>query len=204
MALASGKRRSELHALSRNVQWIRGETKSAELSPIPEFISKTHMSTAGLGALRPFVLHSLDQLAGPEGKGDKLLCPVRALAYYLDRSNQYRSDEQRLLFISYRRGMIKDISKQTISAYLKEAILLAYVGKREDSSDLGIHVKAHSVRHVATSLSALKHYSMDDVLKAGAWTTPNVFLNYYIQDFSVDAMSSLSRLGGFLAAGSVI
>lgn len=204
VALATGKRRSELHALSRNVRWIRGKGKSVELSPVPEFISKTQIATAGLGALRPITLQSLDEMAGPEGKGDKLLCPVRALAYYLDRSSHYRSSEQRLLFISYRRGMVKDIARQTLSAYIKEAIMLAYQSKRDSDNDLGIHVKAHSVRHVATSLSALRHYSIDDVLKAGAWTTPNVFLNFYIQDFTIDSMSNLSRLGGFVAAGTLV
>ena len=36
-------------------------------------------------------ISSLDELAGPEGKDDRLLCPVRALRYYLQRSNEYRS-----------------------------------------------------------------------------------------------------------------
>ena len=129
VALATGKRRSELHALSAEVKWIKGGLRTAELMPVADFVSKTHMATAGLGALKPIVLGSLDDMAGPEGKEEKLLCPVRTLAYYLERSKEYRSECQKRLFISYRRGMSKDISKQTISAYLKEAILMAYEQK---------------------------------------------------------------------------
>ena len=100
--------------------------------------------------------------------------------------------------------MVNDISKQTISAYLKAAILMAYHANSNSERAGGVHVKAHSIRHVATSLSALKHYSLEDVLQAGAWTTPDVFLSFYIQDFTTDQISKLSRLGGFVAAGAVI
>ena len=65
-------------------------------------------------------------------------------------------------------------------------------------------IKAHSVRHVATSLQALKCFSMTDLLKDGAWTTPNVFISFYLQDFSVDSVTNLSHLGGFVAAGARI
>ena len=70
-----------------------------------------------------------------------------------------------------------------------------------------VHVKPHSVRHVATSLSALRRiFSLEDVLKAGAFgcVYPNVFIKHYFQSFSTDTMSKLSRLGGFVAAGTVI
>ena len=204
IALASGKRRSELHALSADVRWIKGEVRTVELTPLPDFVSKTHLASAGLGALRPIQLKALDEFAGPEGKDDKLLCPVRTLRYYLDRTHKYRSDSQKRLFISYRRGTVDDVSKQTISAYLKEAILLAYQANSNSDTPGGVHVKAHSIRHVATSLAALKHYSLEDVMRAGAWTTPNVFLSFYMQDFSVDHVSKLSRLGGVVAAGTVL
>ena len=201
VALATGKRRSELHAISKNFKWIKGDVRKIELSPVPEFLSKTHLATAGLGAFKPIALTSLDDFAGPEGKEERLLCPVRALAYYIKRSSEYRTETQEKLFISYRRGMSKDISKQTISSYIKEAIILAYQSSGTEQAG-SIHIKPHSVRHVATSLSALKHYSMEDVLRAGAWTTSNVFLSFYMQDFSTESISKLSRLGGFVAAGT--
>ena len=157
-----------------------------------------------LGALRPLTVSSLDGALESEDNEERLLCPVRTLEAYLSRSDQYRSPEQKRLFISYRRGTVKDISRQTISVYIKEAVVLAYSDPSQKDTKSPVHVKPHSVRHVATSLSALRNFSLDDVLKAGAWSSPNVFLKHYVQNFSTDALSKLSRLGGFVAAGAVI
>ena len=98
--------------------------------------------------------------------------------------------------------MTKDITAHTISTYIKEAIILAYASSSNRTTPSAI--KAHSVRHVATSLQALKCFSMTDLLKAGAWTTPNVFISFYLQEFSVDSVTKLSHLGGFVAAGARI
>ena len=64
-----------------------------------------------------------------------------------------------------------------------------------------VHVKPHSVRHIATSISALRNFSSGDVLKAGAWASPNVFLKHYVQNLSTDAWLKLSRLGGLWLQG---
>ena len=74
-ALVSGKRRSEIHALSKSVRWIQGESRKVELRRI----SKTQLAS-DIGRLRPFTISFLDELAEPEGKGDKLLRPVRSLS----------------------------------------------------------------------------------------------------------------------------
>ena len=202
LALATGKRRSEIHALSQEVRWINGDVRTVEISLVPSFMSKTHVITNGLGALRPIILSSLE--GGGAENGDHLLCPVCTLDFYMKRSAKYRSPEQKRLIISYRRGFTRDISRQTISAYIKEAVVLAYLDASVQDVSSPVHVKPHSLRHVATSLSALQNFSLEDVLKAGAWASPNVFMKHYAQSFSTDTMSKLSRLGGFVAAGTVI
>ena len=83
-------------------------------------------------------------------------------------------------------------------------MVLAYSNASLQDTTSPVHIIPHSVRHVATSLSALRNPSLDDVLKAGAWASPNVFIKHYVQSFSTDTMSRLSRLGGFVAAGTVI
>ena len=198
LALATGKRRSELHALSANVQWMKGEETGVLLSPLAEFVSKTHIASRGLGALQPITVPSL---CG-ETQTDRLLCPVKTLEQYLQRTSQFRAPTQKRLFISFRRGTIKDISPQTVSCYIKEAILLAYKDSVSSGGSSQIHVKPHSVRHVATSLSALKGFNLEDVLRAGAWASPNMFLKFYAQSYTVDSISKLSKLGGVVAAGT--
>ena len=96
--------------------------------------------------------------------------------------------------------MDKDLSKQTLSRYIKEAIILAH--KEVDPSSLSdMSIKAHLVRHVATSLNALRNFSVDDLLKAGAWTSPSTFLSHYVQSFSFKNLSRISEVGSFLSAG---
>ena len=76
---------------------------------------------------------------------------------------------------------MKNMTKQALSNYIKEAIVLAYQEQDPDSQSLlPLRVKLHSIRHVAMSLGALRAVSMEDVLQAGTWASPNVFLNHYI------------------------
>ena len=190
-----------MHALAKDVRWLSGAVRTVEISPVPEFLSKTHIKTNGLGALRSLTISSLDEVVHSEDNEERLLCPVRNLEAYLKRSDQYRSPEQKRFFISYRRGTVKDISKQTISCYIKESVVLAYADPSQKDAKSSVHVKPHSVRHIATSISALRTFSLDGVSKAGAWASPNVILKHYVQNFSTDALSKLSHLGGLWLQG---
>ena len=80
-----------------------------EISPVPSFMSKTHVSTNGLGARIPVTLSALLE-SQEEGMGDddQLLCPIRTSEAYVKRSSEYRSADQERLIISYRRGTIRD------------------------------------------------------------------------------------------------
>lgn len=202
IALATGKRRSELNAFSKAVQWVGDPPTAVELTPVPEFVSKTHVVTDGLGALRSVSIPALPPDENNEDESASLLCPVLCLRHYLRRTDSFRAPTQRKLFISYNRGVTKDLSKQTLSFYIKSAVTQAYAAQPDTSSQSKIHVKPHSVRHVATSLSALKAFSLEDVLRAGAWASPDMFLRFYAQDFTVDSISKLSHLGGFVTANT--
>ena len=200
LALASGKRRSELHAFTvADTKLVHGQSPGAMLTPDSAFVSKTQIKTGGLGALRPVFIPSLPT---EENEAPSVLCPVESLRQYVSRSNQYRSDQQKKLIISWVPGTLKDISPQTVSSYIKRAIILAYV---EAAPELlqSLKIKPHSVRHVATSLLALQHFTIDDVLRTGSWVSPNVFISNYLQNYSTDMLTGLHSVGHFVAGGSV-
>ena len=195
IALASGKRRSELHAFSRaDVTFDEGDT------PGMTFISKTHMKTRGIGALKPVFIPSLPAQAA-DIQDDELVCPVRCMKQYLLVSDAFRSPSQERLFIPWTPGIVKDLKPQTISSYLKQAVVLAYQAVQPAMLD-SFQIRPHSVRHVATSLAALKHYNLDDVLLAGSWVSNNAFISNYLQDYSVNTITGLKELGGFIAGGA--
>ena len=200
IALASGKRRGELHALTREgVKVCHGENEGMLLHPSSSFISKTQMRTRGLGALKPVFIKKLFSDSDPLG----LLCPVTCLQHYLDASAVYRASGQKQLFVSWQENASRDIKPVTISGYIKKAILLAYEGaSNEILTDL--QVVPHTVRHVASSLSAVKHFSMEEILRSGSWSTPNTFISHYLHDYSTDTLAGLSSLGGFVAGGTTV
>ena len=78
MALATGRRRSELHALTQNVRWVKGKSKEVELSIHPDFVGKTHLTSKGPGSFRSVSLKALQEADGQ----DLLLCPARTLEAY--------------------------------------------------------------------------------------------------------------------------
>jgi integrase len=98
VAFASGRRRSELHALQ-----VKGYSRSTGWDSItihmdPSFVSKTHVARHGTRSMLPLTIQSLSRTLSPDMKEDKSLCPVRALRYYLDRTQSIRGTRERLVY----------------------------------------------------------------------------------------------------------
>ena len=64
LALATGKRRSELHALDKEVRLVNNEWNEVVLRPRPDFLGKTHFATGGAGTFSEIVLKSIDSAQG--------------------------------------------------------------------------------------------------------------------------------------------
>ena len=112
LALGSGKCRSEIHAwLHKN---IRHQTDWSKVSlyPSPSFLSKNQLAKKGPESVAPVVIPALAPTLDKSLKGDRLLCPVRALRYYLDRTSDLRQNKE-LVFVSFKKGFDKDISPAT-------------------------------------------------------------------------------------------
>ena len=136
LALASGKRRGELHALRNKVETVEGNENQILLVPDLTFMGKTHLVTNGLGTFENICLTALEQ-APDSGDGDDcLLCPVRTLRYYQKRSDAYRDVEQVRLIISHQRQKKSDISVATVSSYIKQDIVEALLAQAKDAASM--------------------------------------------------------------------
>ena len=83
-----------------------------------------HVATNGLGTFPSLVMRALTADQGdPQAT---LLCHVRTLEVYLQRTQSIRSQDQKRLIIPYHRGATNDLFTQSISTYIRQAILLAY------------------------------------------------------------------------------
>ena len=204
LALATGKRRSEIHALDQDIRLVNNEWDEVVLRPRPDFLGKTHFATGGAGTFSEIVLKSINSADGYTLE-EKSICPVTTLRVYQRVSREYRSEGQERLIISYVQGKSDDIKKQTISNYLKLVVQQAYLDSASDESVCqDFNMSPHDLRGIATSLKASKNVTMAEILQSGVWASANTFLTHYVKKFTCDELSNLYRLGPFVAAGTII
>ena len=200
MALGSGKRRSEIHAwLHKNIRH-QSDWSKVSLYPSPSFLSKNQLAREGPDSVAPVVIPALAPTLDKSLKGDRSLCPVRALRYYLDRTSDLRQNKE-LVFVSFKKGFDKDISPATVSSWIKQTVILCY--ELYDQQALTLHqVKAHDVRAFAASKAFQSGISLDQILSACHWKSHNTFTQFYLKDVAW-ADSELFHLGRIVAAQQV-
>ncbi|KAI2662475.1 GTPase Der [Labeo rohita] len=160
-ALASVKRVGDLQALSINSSCLEfGPADShVVLRPRPGYVPKVPTTP-----FRDQVV-TLQAISSQEDDPNlTLLCPVRALRIYLERTQPFRRSEQ--LFVCYggqQKG--KAVSKQRISHWLVDAIRVAYQAR---GLPCPLEVRAHSTRGVAASAALANGASLTDICRAAA------------------------------------
>ena len=200
LALGSGKRRSEIHAwLHKNIRH-QSDWSKVSLYPSPSFLSKNQLAKEGPDSVAPVVIPALAPSLDRSLKGDRSLCPVRALCYYLDRTADLRQNKE-LVFVSFMKGFDKDISPATISSWIKQTVVLCYELSDQEAPTLH-QVKAHDVRAFAASKAFQSGISLDQILSACHWKSHNTFTQFYLKDVAW-ADSELFHLRPVVAAQQV-
>ena len=141
----------------------------------------------------PALLRSRDS---PNGR---LLCLVRAVKHYLSRTASHRPRCERLFITSGRTK--KEISKNTVSFWLRRVISLAYQlsGKPLPTPS----PLARETRGIAPSLLFKKNYAVTQVLKAGTWHRHTTFTRHYLRDLSHKSLDTF-HLGPVVAAQATV
>ncbi len=171
-ALASIKRVGDLQAFSVDDSCLQfgPADSSATLRPQPGYVPKVPTT--------PFRDQVVNLQALPPEEADPalaLLCPVRALRQYTDRTQSFRTSEQ--LFVCYggqQKG--KAVSKQRMAHWIVDAITLAYEAQ---GVPCPLRLRADSTRGVASSWALARHASLADICRAAGWATPNTFARFY-------------------------
>ena len=176
LALASGKRRSEIHAWVANKVANLGQWEKVALFPSSDFIAKNQPEREGSQSVSPVTIPALTTIVDRQFKEDRTLCPVRALRFYLDRTKDLRGSRS-LLFISFKKVHTSDIRPATLSSWLKQTILLCYKQADQQALDL-VQVKAHDIRAFAASKAFYGGVSVDQIMQACHWKAHNTFTNF--------------------------
>jgi hypothetical protein len=188
LALASG--RIEIHALSISDSCLRfnRDQSAVTLLTDPSFLGKIQIPSK---SSEPIFIPAL-----PSDSSSDLLCPIRILKIYFDRTRQRRSNSNSRLFLPLKRS-ISDLSSKSISRWLCNTIILTYYSSGEQT--LARHsVKAHEVRAISSYWALLSSASMAQVLSASFWRCQNSFIDHYLRSMTSHA-DNLFSLGPIIA-----
>ena len=138
LSLASGRRRSEIHALSgakHDIAFLKD--KSIQPKFLPEFLAENQCQ----GDPSPLVLvRSLSAILSRDDQ-DRLICPVRCLCFYLDRSQGRRLPVHRRLFLPLRDDLARDISAASVSRWIVSTVAVACEEAAQSAPLLPLHQK---------------------------------------------------------------
>ena len=188
VALGTANRIGEIQALSKVVPHGQ-DWDSMTLAFLPEFRAKTE--TADRKVPREFPVKALINFTDEEE--DLLMCPVRAIRTYLERTKSI-PDRPRNLFVAPSNPE-QPISKNACSWFLRQTIKMAYEKATDETMALA-RVKAHDIRAVASSILFNINHSITEVLDLGIWRSNTVFASYSLREpaHSYLDVSSLSAL----------
>ena len=167
LTLASAKRNSEVWAFSADVRFGQ-DYNAATLLFLTNFLAKTMDPSRPDTDYAPVTIPALGPSMG-EDLPDRLLCPVRALRYYLklkhkglDHNNRFRR-----LLCAFKLGHIGDISKQTVSGWIRQLIKQAYSAVQDEDIPHLTHTnfQARELRAFASSLAFHQNYSLKQVME---------------------------------------
>lgn len=199
IALASGRRVSEIHALSILPQYTQFYNDKVILTTVVGFRAKNQKQN---DTTQEIVIPKLDKIT--DCKVELKLCPVRALRHYLELTKPLRG-AQTALFICHGRSMHTTAATiQTLSRWFKEVIHLAYSGDILNTEEGKISAHIHQLRAMANSLAFSRKATLAEVMRAGYWKSPNVFISCYLMDMTIHEPSGRKRLGHYVAGQRVV
>ena len=194
--MASAGRRSELHALRFDRDYIQFKPKGAGVTLYfsQEFMRKNQKPNQ---VNDPWYIPAV-----PTGKSEfgAPNCLVRALHYYHRYLTEYpalRKDRRRVFVPVKDNNAGKELSASTISRWICTTIVDSHAAI-QNSRNLSGSVKAHEVRAVATSLQLSNKVDLYSVMKAGRWSSGGTVTSFYLRDLCPQADSS--QIAGLVVA----
>lgn len=200
-ALATGRRRSEIHALSVDKACLRFSRglSSVTLLPEPGFLAKNQIPNL---PPQKMIIPSLIAFTGKDIP-DYKLCPVRALKSYVTKTSDpsVRKGRDRL-FIPFNKEDDRDLSVRTISVWICKLIRRAYENTNKEMLSIS-NVKAHEVRALATSWAYFNKVPFTEIMQAAYWRGNTTFANFYLRSLA-NHSDDLYALGPIVSAQQVV
>ncbi len=188
VAVTSGRRVSEIHALSVDDQHLRweGNGRGVRLLTNTQFLAKNE-SLKNPG--KDIFLSSFDRFISDPEEG--FWCPCRALKVYLKRTSAVRGETSKL-FLTFKKGNVHGASKDSISRWIVDTVKIAYELAGNDDFTVA---RAHDTRSLSSSWALFQGVRVDEIMRAAFWSAETTFTSFYLKDIIWDdAAFSLSSL----------
>ena len=183
LAVACGRRCSELHALSILPQHMRITAEGATLLPRAGFLAKNQTFSF---TPEPIFLPALCRATGnPE---DAPWCPVQCLRAYLKRTKARRGKIDQLFVTSC--GQAKALSKTALSRWLVALVKRAY---RELRLPAPQSLRAHDTRGQSASWALYAGVPVSEIIANAGWSTATTFQHVYLKDVLIAKETRASR-----------
>jgi hypothetical protein len=197
LAFAMASCRSELHAFLEEGLEHTPYWRSVTIYTDPTFVAKTKITPGA----PPTTLPALASIRGPLTQDDSLLCPVRAIKIYQQRTQAIRAGRQRF-FIAHKKGFTKDIAPSTINKWLCETVQLCYKSAPTPLTT-EFHITGHQVCGMSTSWAFAQRASIGDIMLAATWKSHNTFTNYYLRDVT-NISKEMLKLGPLVVSRLIL
>ena len=183
---------------NHHLQFAR-DWSSVTILPDVLFRAKTQRHNV---ASEPWRVPALTPFVG-KTEPDHLLCPIRALRWYLHKTsdNPLRGPRSQL-FLPFT-DRTSSTTPAMISSWICRTIWRAYVLEPDTVDSANARVTAHEVRAFAASWSAFNHVPLEDVMRAASWSNTTTFSSFYLRDLC-QQHDGLYSLGPLVSGQQVI
>ena len=128
-----------------------------------------------------------------------MLCPVRAVKIYLNKTKSLRKHRKRLFILTQGDH---DLAKSTLSSWVKYAIKHAYDSISKNPNRL-FKPRAHELRALSASWAYMNYIPLEEILKSAVWSSSSLFASHYLRYFR-EQTENLRAMGPIIAAQKVV
>ena len=198
VTLATARRVSEVHAFSIDSDHLRFNNLDGSLILKTQFgfLAKNQLSSRAPDSI---IIPKLSNFCRKSDNFNRMLCPVRAVKIYLNKTKSLRKRRKRL-FIPTQGD--QDLAKSTLSRWVKYAIKNAYDTISKNPLLL-FKPRAHELRAISASWAYMNYIPLEEILKSAVWSSTSLFTSHYLRDFR-EQTENLRAMGPIIAAQKVV
>ena len=198
VTLATARRVSEVHAFSIDSDHLRFSNLDGSLISRTQlgFLTKNQLPSRAPDSI---IIPKLSNFCRKSDNFNRMLCPVRAVKIYLNKTKSLRKHRKRL-FIPTQGN--QDLAKPTLSRWVKYAIKNAYDTISKNPLTL-FKPRAHELRAISASWAYMNYIPLEEILKPAVWSSTSLFASHYLRDFR-EQTENLRAMGPIIAAQKVV